>query len=313
MTQVHLWDSLPSSARDDRLGLVFEASKSNSVAVNTAVGQTDRITIREIVAQGGTRGPMLCSNSVDKVAKFCEEDDQYYLYKNLVKIIPLSCVDDLLTVSTCGFNSINMNTTINTIIESKKLQFHIPEPGKKSKCHSLHIGPPSPTCPGMKVHGYPADRVTEAVYLGDIIRSDGKNTSNIKERVNKGMGIMSKILDVLKSVSFGVKYFEIAISLRESYLINGMLTSSEVWYGMKNDEEQELEKIDKILLRRILEAPDSACIESLYLELGLIPLHIILKARRINYLHYLTNLSENEMLHKVFMAQWRYPVKDDWT
>ena len=78
--------------------------------------------------------------------------------------------------------------------------------------------------------------VTEAVYLGDIIRSDGKNTSNIKERVNKGMGIMSKILDVLKSVSFGVKYFEIAISLRESYLINGMLTSSEVWYGMKNDE-----------------------------------------------------------------------------
>ena len=84
-----LWVSLPSSARDDRLGLVFEASKSNSVAVNTAVGQTDRITIREIVAQGGTWGPMLCSNSVDKVAKFCEEDDQYYLYKNLVKIIPL--------------------------------------------------------------------------------------------------------------------------------------------------------------------------------------------------------------------------------
>ena len=82
---------------------------------------------------------------------------------------------------------------------------------------------------------------------------------------------------------------------------------------MKNDEEQELEKIDKILLRRILEAPDSACIESLYLELGLIPLHIILKARRINYLHYLTTLSENEMLHKVFMAQWRYPVKVDWT
>ena len=87
--------------------------------------------------------------------------------------------------------------------------------------------PPSPVCPGMRVHGVPADRVTEAVYLGDIVRSDGKNTSNIKERVNKGMGIVSKILDVLKSISFGVKYFEIATSLRESYLINGMLTSAE--------------------------------------------------------------------------------------
>ena len=112
--------------------------------------------------------------------------------------------------------------------------------------------------------------MSEAVYLEDIIRSDGKNTSNIKERVNKGMGIISKILDVLKSISFGVKYFEVATSLREAYLINGMLTSAEVWYGMQDSEEQELEKVDKILLRRILEAPDSACIKSFYLELGLI-------------------------------------------
>ena len=92
-----------------------------------------------------------------------------------------------------------------------------------------------------------------------------------------------------------------------------MLTSAEIWYGLQISEEQELEKIDKILLRRILEAPNSVCIESLYLELGLIPLHIILKARRINYLHYLANLSEKEMLYKAFIAQWTYPVKDGWT
>ena len=92
-----------------------------------------------------------------------------------------------------------------------------------------------------------------------------------------------------------------------------MLTSSEIWYGLQNKEEEELEKIDRILLRRVLEAPDSVCIESLYLELGLIPIHIILKARRLNYLHYLANLNKEEMLYKVFMAQWNYPVKDDWT
>ena len=36
-------------------------------------------------------------------------------------------------------------------------------------------------------------------------------------------------------------------------------------------------------------------------------------ARRVNYLHYLANLKENEMLYKVFYAQWKHPVKDDWT
>ena len=68
-----------------------------------------------------------------------------------------------------------------------------------------------------------------------------------------------------------------------------------------------------MLLRRILAAPDSTCIESLYLELGLIPIHVLLKARRVIYLHYLATQNENEMLYKTFIAQWKYPVKDDWT
>lgn len=64
-----------------------------------------------------------------------------------------------------------------------------------------------------------------------------------------------------------------------------------------------------MLIRGILEVPSSSCIESLYLELGLIPI----KAHKVNYLHYLATLKENEMLSKVFKTQWNYPVKDDWT
>ena len=165
----------------------------------------------------------------------------------------------------------------------------------------------------MKIHGVKADKVTEAVYLGDIIRQDGKNISNITSRAKKGLGIVTKIMDILKAISFGDKYFEIATTLREAELMNGMLTNAEVWYGIKKTEMEQLEEVDKLLLRRILGAPDSACIESLYLELGLIPIHIMIKARRVNYLHYLLQLKENEMLSKVFQTQWKYPAKDDWT
>ena len=38
-----LWDTLPHHARDDRLGLLYECSKKNLVAVNTAVDQTERV------------------------------------------------------------------------------------------------------------------------------------------------------------------------------------------------------------------------------------------------------------------------------
>ena len=118
------------------------------------------------------------------------------------------------------------------------------------------------------------------------------------------MGIVTEIMDVLNAVSFGSKYFEIAVILREARLINGMLTNVEVWYGLQKNEINEFEEVDKLLLRRILQAPSSACIESLYLELGLTPIRGIIKARRINYLHTLLNLKEEEMLHKFFKCQW---------
>ena len=45
----------------------------------------------------------------------------------------------------------------------------------------------------------------------------------------------------------------------------------------------------------------------------MIPIHVLLKARRVIYLHYLATQNEDEMLSKVFVSQWKYPVKDDWT
>ena len=254
-----LWDTLPHQARDDKLGLIYEASKTNLVVVNTAVGQTDRTNIPEIVTQGGTWGPMLCSNSIDTVGKYAKENGHFFKYKNLVSVIPLAMVDDLLSISSCGFQTTSMNISINTLIELKKLQFHVPEPNKKSKCHTLHIGKPNKHCPGMKVHGYQADQVDEAVYLGDIIRSDGKNTSNIHSRVNKGIGQISKIMDILRSVSFGSNYFQIATTLREALFLSGLLTNAEVWYNLQKSEIEELEEIDRILIRGIFEVPVSAC------------------------------------------------------
>ena len=53
--------------------------------------------------------------------------------------------------------------------------------------------------------------------------------------------------------------------------------------------------------------------EGIQLEFGVLSNGTILKARRINYLQYLLQTSENEMLHKVFQAQLNQPAKLDWS
>ena len=310
-----LYDTLPQQARDDRLALVYQLNRENYVAVNTAVGQTDRVQIKNIVMQGGKWGPLQCSNSMDKVGKNCAESGgNMYRYKGLVKLIPLAMVDDLLAMAKCGIDSTRLNTEINTRVEMKKLYFHTPDQSGKSKCHTMHIGRKSENCPKLKVHGYEMEKVTSDTYLGDIISSDGKNRLNIENRVAKGLGIVSEIMDMLKTVSFGVHYFEIATTLRESKLINGILTNCDVWHGVTKTDVNQLEEIDKLLLRQIFNVPSACPVEALYLELGCIPIGLVIKSRRLNYLHYLVSRKDDEMLKQFFLAQWNYPSpRGEWT
>ena len=146
-------------------------------------------------------------------------------------------------------------------------------------------------------------------YLGDIVSGDGKNSKNVKKRISKGIGIISDIMNILEKVTFGEHYYSTALLLRESLFINGILTNAEVWYGLTKDEVKEFENLDCLLLRKILNTKSSVPSESLYLELGCLNIETIIKARRINFLHYLATRKEEDF----FKAQWKYPAMNDWT
>ena len=155
--------------------------------------------------------------------------------------------------------------------------------------------------------------VTEELYLGDLISSNGKNTKNIKNRISKGIGIISQIMNILESTSFGPHYFEIAMLLRESLLVNGVTTNAEVWHNITESEMSEFESLDKLFFRRLLSVPKSTPIEALYLELGAIPMGIMIKARRLNYLHSVLRRNPDSMLYRFFVTQHNFPCKGDWT
>ena len=85
------------------------------------------------------------------------------------------------------------------------------------------------------------------------------------------------------------------------------------WYSLSKEEIKEFEDLDKSLLRKILKVPFSTPGESYFLELGILPLGVILQARRINYLYYLLTRREEEMLSTFFKTQWFNEIEGDWT
>ena len=101
--------------------------------------------------------------------------------------------------------------------------------------------------------------------------------------------------------------------LRESKLLNGILTNVEIWYNLTKAEIEEFESLDRLFLRRLLEVPASTPCESYYLELGVLPISAVIKARRINYLHTILKSDKHGMLYSFFITQWLNPSKGDWT
>ena len=155
--------------------------------------------------------------------------------------------------------------------------------------------------------------MNEDSYLGDLIRNDGKNTSSLKNRISRGLGCISQIMNMLERVSFGKYYFQIALSFREAIFLNSILTNMEVWYGLRIHEVEELERLDRMLLCQILALPQTTPSEALFLETGCLNIGTIVKMRRVNYLQYLLKCDENLMLSKFFKTQLSFPVKDDWS
>ena len=156
------------------------------------------------------------------------------------------------------------------------------------------------------------EETDEEKYLGDIVSKDGRNIKNVQARVNKGKGIVKRILEILEGIPFGKLYYQVAIILRNTLLVSSILCNSEAWFNVTKSELELIETVDLMLLRSLLGAPKSVPKEMFYLELGVLPLREMIKQRRLNFLHYILAQESTSIISQVFQTQNENPSKNDW-
>ena len=61
-------------------------------------------------------------------------------------------------------------------------------------------------------------------------------------------------------------------------LINGILTNAEIWYNLTKSEIERFESLDRLFFRRLLSVAETTPKEAFYLEMGAVPVNILLKA-----------------------------------
>merc|ERR1711954_222867 len=92
-----------------------------------------------------------------------------------------------------------------------------------------------------------------------------------------------------------------------------MIYHVDAWSNLSKSDIEEFSKIDRILLCNILKVPRSVPKESLYLELGITEISMILRMRRLNYFFDVMTRKKTDMLQNFIMVQWHNETAGDWT
>ena len=169
-----------------------------------------------IVLQGSVFGPIKCAVQMDTLGREALQTGAgIFRYKDVVDVPSLAMIDDVMGMSACGDDSIELNAIINAKIESKKLRL------SEQKCFKIHMCKKTEKCDQiLKVHERDMKTVSQATYLGDIISDKGTIDETVAQRCQKAIGIITQISSLLSSISLGNFHFDIAMVLRESQFIN---------------------------------------------------------------------------------------------
>ena len=253
-------------------------------------------------------GPIKCSVQMDAIGRESLRTGLgIYKYKDTVDIPSLAMIDDIMAISACGDDTIELNAIINAKIEAKKLRL------SEDKCYKIHICKKTNECSqNLKVHDGTMKTVKQATYLGDVICENGMIDETISQRCQKSFGIITQISSLLSSISLGNFHFDIAMVLRESQFINSVMVNSEIWHNVMLKHTLSLEQMDLDLLRKILSAHSKTAAEAFYVELGKYPLRFVWAKRRFMYLWQILHRDTDELVRKVYETQKLKPCKGDW-
>ena len=296
---------------NDQFTMIANANKRCEVAVKTPWGGLcEKFLVYEVEMQGSVLAPLRCSLQVDSLGKQFmvdkEMNSQVYKYKNCVSIPPLGMIDDIIAITNCGVNSVKINAAVQSKIDTKRLTLSM------DKCVKMHFGTNTHCCPQLKVHDSVMQSSRSQTYLGDIYSVDFKIDENTQKRYEKGIGIVNNIVSITKHISFGFHTFEIAMILRSSLLLNGILYNLETLFNLKQKHVELLEKCDKYFWQAIFNAPKSTPIEAFFIESSSMPIRFILMGKRVMFLWTLLNKNDNELAKMVFLAQRNIPTKNSW-
>ena len=103
---------------------------------------------------------------------------------------------------------------------------------------------------------------------------------------------ISQIKSLLNNANFGKFAVQTGLLIRDSTFVSKTLLNSEVWHSLTKSQIEDLEVIDRIMLREILHAHCKTGLEWIDADSGKFYLRSLIQIRRLMYLWQLNSRDE---------------------
>ena len=275
---------------------IYLMNRSANAVIETPVGETRQINLKEIVRQGTVFGPILCGIVTDKISRTSGQVVER-IWKDL-EIGTLTFVDDI-----CGAGSqANVEATIKRCKEmetKKKMTFNV------EKSNYLIITNSKKKKEEIKVElsKGPVTRVQEYKYLGDYFVEKGDHGENIRKRKTKGEAAIQNMLRIADPKLTGKMSIQICLKIMETMIIPMILHNSETWTNLKSKDIEELEKIQKHILNKIFGMSANNPYWGILAETGTWPMEKRIHYKKAMFLHHLIKSDEKRIAKQVLKKQ----------
>ena len=284
--------------------------KLNEVAeatVETPIGTTKQIRLKDTVRQGTVYGPPICSASMDTINKVGYNIVTHY-GPNL-QIQALAYIDD---VASGGNKSTSNNTIMNCNImeENKKLTYNT-DVGK-SAIMIVNEKKGTKNTVTAKVKNGEFQLVEEYKYLGTWMDKSGKYKINIQKRKKKIPFMITSVKAIANDKNMGRLSTQARLKLIETVTIPSLIYNAEAYPSYTKIEINELEAIQGRIIRDILEVPGTTPYLALLLETGMLTLEARLDYKKSMLYHNIINSDETRIIKKIIMEQRNFARKGTW-
>ena len=289
--------------------LWHQLNEDTKISVLTSVGETDSVTVKNSIGQGGMAAALASSLNIGcAVAETFKSHSSSSIgeipLNSLILQDDISKINDTLEDPRKGCKmldstlkrkllSVNYDKSKFLVIGSNKYRNKI--------LHDIEKAP-------MKMGGVEINHSEKEKYLGDVIHEKGCRESvnaTIKMRMCSLISKCDEIIQLSESPFMGGTGNSLpAIKLFEAQIIPALLYNCESWIVISDNQVAELQAFQDKFLRKLFRLPISTIKAILHWDTGLKPMKWRIAERKMLFLTRIMAKNHNNIAKKVLLEEW---------